>query len=824
MTMKQWLRRTLAMLLTVALLLGVAPLPSAQAEVVQTTWSQPVGPLSSHERLSQQAETSVQARTNGAVAWAEDRAATRGEVVEMLLAAADDYNPGVTKEDIIRGYEDGDLREDQSVTRAEALVMLARAFGPLPERKGVNAAQAIPADSFSDIPAWAAETLAPVFEAGIVAGTAPGVFSPNEAVTVHQMELFIHRTYALFGSNERDDFYATANKEHLDNAEVWDYTGTFYETGDITYSQVGDMLSSLYDEVNTGTLTDTRARKIVAYYNSVVDTDGRNAAGIAPIKEDLDAIAAAQSVEDLYNLSLLDDAETGLSLMFDWGFAPDPWDTSHYMLSLEAAAPLATVDVYDGSNPTAYDAYVRYLTTLLTLSGKSEDGAAHMAENYMTFERSLAEPGAYAETSFSWDEVEAIFGSVDVSGMLQQLGYEEVEQVYARYPERLQTLAAQLNEASLETVRDYLYTKVVVNAAPYLSEAFTQAKFDLDYVLNGTYPVNLDTQALDAVMNDMTDYVSQLYMETYGNDETLADVRAMCEEIRDVFRARIEALDWMSDATKEMALRKLEAMDFYIGGPDASNAASALDEAAILAPEDGGSYFANAMAIRKAKLAADVQRGSMPVNVEQYVWQGIGGTIADNWVYAPDVNAVILPMAGLQAPVYDPIASEEENLATLGITIAHEITHAFDNDGANYDETGSLNDWWTDADRAQFDALCEEVVAYYDGWECAPGIATDGGLTLIENIADLGAMNCLMDIAATQPDFDYKAFFEEMARMFVDTDSREWLAYLTVTDSHSFGGVRVNRLLSSCDAFYDTYDVQPGDGMYVAPEDRVGIW
>ena len=819
MTMKQWLRRTLAMLLTVALLLGVAPLPSAQAEVVQ-----PVGPLSSHERLSQQAETSVQARTNGAVAWAEDRAATRGEVVEMLLAAADDYNPGVTKEDIIRGYEDGDLREDQSVTRAEALVMLARAFGPLPERKGVNAAQAIPAESFSDIPAWAAETLAPVFEAGIVAGTAPGVFSPNEAVTLHQMELFIRRTYALFGSNERDDFYATANKDHLDNAEVWDYTGTCNEIGYIAFDQVVDMLFGLYDEVNAGTLTDTRARKLEAYDSSVMDADGRNAAGIAPIKEDLDAIATAQSVEDLYNLSLLDDAETGLSLMFDWGFAPDPWDTSHYMLSLDATTPLAMSADYEGEDPTAYDAYVRYLTTLLTLSGKSEDDVARMAENYMIFERSLAEADAYALTQLSWNEVEALFASVDVSGMLQQMGYEDVEQICARYPERLQALAAQLNEASLETIRDYLYTKVIVEAAPYLSEAFTQAWFDLNYVLYGTYPVNLDTQAVSAVMNDMTDYVSQLYMETYGNDETLADVRAMCEEIRDAFRTRIEALDWMSDATKEMALRKLEAMDFYIGGPDAANAASALDEAAILAPEDGGSYFANAMAIRKAKLAADVQRGSMPVNVEQYVWQGIGGTIADNWVYAPEVNAVILPMAGLQAPVYDPIASEEENLATLGITIAHEITHAFDNDGANYDETGNLSNWWTDADRAQFDALCEEVVAYYDGWECAPGIATDGGLTLIENIADLGAMSCLMDIAATQPDFDYKAFFEKMVRMFVDTDSREWLAYLTVTDSHSFGGVRVNRLLSSCDAFYDTYDVQPGDGMYVAPEDRVGIW
>ena len=800
MTMKQWLRRSLAALLTVAMLLGAAPLPPVQAE------------------------TSVQARTNGAVAWAEDRAATRGEVVEMLLAAADDYNPGVTKEDIIRGYEDGDLREDQSVTRAEALVMLARAFGPLPERKGVNAAQAIPADSFSDIPAWAAETLAPVFEAGLVAGTAPGVFSPNEAVTVHQMELFIHRTYALFGSNERDDFYATANKEHLDNAEVWDYTGTFYETGDITYSQVGDMLSSLYDEVNAGTLTDTRARKLEAYDSSIRDAEGRNAAGIAPIADDLDAIAVAQSVEDLYNLSLLDDTKTGLSLMFDMGYAPNLWDSAHYMLVLEAATPLTTVDVYDGSNPTAYDACVRYLTTLLTLSGKSEDDAARMAENYMTFERSLAEPGAYAETSFSWDEVEALFASVDVYGMLQQLGYEDVEQVCVTYPERLQVLAAQLNEASLETIRDYLYTKVIVEAAPYLSEAFTQARSDLNYVLDGSYLQNLDAQALDAVMNDMTDYVSQLYMETYGNDETLADVRAMCEEIRDAFRTRIEALDWMSDATKEMALRKLEAMDFYIGGPDAANDASALDEAEILAPEDGGSYFSNAMAIYKAERAVNSQLGSMPEDVEQYVWQNVGGAIADNCGHVWKFNTVILPMVWLQAPVYDPTVSEEENLATLGITIAHEITHAFDSTGANYDETGSLSNWWTEADRAQFDALCEEIVAYYDGWECAPGIATDGGLTLIENIADLGAMNCLMDIAATQPDFDYKAFFEKMARMFVDTDSREWLAYLTVTDSHSFGGVRVNRLLSSCDAFYDTYDVQPGDGMYVAPEDRVGIW
>ena len=105
-----------------------------------------------------------------------------------------------------------------------------------------------------------------------------------------------------------------------------------------------------------------------------------------------------------------------------------------------------------------------------------------------------------------------------------------------------------------------------------------------------------------------------------------------------------------------------------------------------------------------------------------------------------------------------------------------------------------------------------------------PGIATDGGLTLGENIADLGAMSCLMDIAATQSDFDYDTFFKRVARLYADTFSRELLTDLSLTDPHSLGSVRINRLLSSCDAFYDTYDVQPGDGMYVAPEDRVGIW
>lgn len=151
---------------------------------------------------------------------AQESGATRGEVTAMLLKAADDYNPDVQKSDIIKGYEDGQLHEEKSVTRAEALIMLSRAFGDLPEPTGHNARVAIAREDFTDIPQWAQEELKDVFDAGIVAGTGEGTFSPDKTVTKEEMERFIQRVYALFGTNLKDDFYATVNKDILNSLEI----------------------------------------------------------------------------------------------------------------------------------------------------------------------------------------------------------------------------------------------------------------------------------------------------------------------------------------------------------------------------------------------------------------------------------------------------------------------------------------------------------------------------------------------------------------------------------------------------------------------------
>ena len=158
--------------------------------------------------------------------------AARGEVCAALIAAADDYNPGVTAADVMHGDPDGNLRENAPVTRAEALVMLQRAFGGLPAPQGDNARKGYPASNFTDVPAWAKEELADVFAAGIVTGTSSTTFSPDENVTMEQLDKFIHRTYTLFGSNLKDDFYASVNKDWLDSSVIpagQSSTGTLYE-------------------------------------------------------------------------------------------------------------------------------------------------------------------------------------------------------------------------------------------------------------------------------------------------------------------------------------------------------------------------------------------------------------------------------------------------------------------------------------------------------------------------------------------------------------------------------------------------------------------
>ena len=218
-----------------------------------------------------------------AASAAENDYATRGEVVSMLLSAADDYNPDVQKSDIIRGYGDGDLQEDKTVTRAEAMIMLGRAFGGFPELKGDNLRMAIPKEEFTDIPQWAEAELAPVLNAGIIAGTGNGRFSPDDPVTTGQMETAISRVYALYGTVLQDSFYSTVNRDALDTLEIpagSTIAGSLYGIMDLANQQVADLIRETSD---SSPAAGSAQEKIKILYDNIIDMDARNAACITPI-------------------------------------------------------------------------------------------------------------------------------------------------------------------------------------------------------------------------------------------------------------------------------------------------------------------------------------------------------------------------------------------------------------------------------------------------------------------------------------------------------------------------------------------------------------
>lgn len=226
------------------------------------------------------------------------------------------------------------------------------------------------------------------------------------------------------------------------------------------------------------------------------------------------------------------------------------------------------------------------------------------------------------------------------------------------------------------------------------------------------------------------------------------------------------------------------------------------------APEDG-SYFQNLAEIRKTTQAVNAAKLDKPVD-------------RDEWSISPyevnaynilDLTIIEFPAAILQAPIYDPNASYETKLGGVGYVIGHEITHAFDNNGAKFDETGNAADWWTAADYAAFNSLCQAVVDYYDGQECVPGIICDGELTLSENIADLGALACVTQIASGLENPDYGALYRNAAAVWASIGIREYQLYLARTDIHAHNKLRVNLVLQSCVEFYEAFGITEGNGM-----------
>lgn len=760
-------------------------------------------------------------------AFASDMYATRGEVANMLLQAADDYNPNVKYSDIIKGYGgDGELHEDWNVNRAEALVMLSRAFGKLPELTGHNARVALKSGAFDDIPDWAAPELTPVLDAGISVGTADGIFSPYDDVTKEQMQLFIKRAYALFGTNEKDDFYAAVNKDVLNTLSLKPgrvIAGTLYDLGDKSAEEVNVIIK---DAIEKGGEKGSKEQKMADFYKNILDVEKRNKNDMPVLQKYLDMINKAENTKDLEKVQSVLKKELLIAPYAAFSITTDFKDSTKYIPVFGTYEPIMTKDFYESGTESQKNAYFKYLKTVLSIAG--EDALDETVQKFFAFEKEISEkalsPQENADVdkiynTFSLSEIADMVPAMDIYEVLKDSGVKEESKILITNPETVKKFSSLFTDENTETIKTVAKISLLLGYGGAVSADFTDAAdtFNAEYLgISGTY--SDEERAALILSNTMPDYIGEIYAEKYFTEDAKQNVLKMVRDIIDVYKDRIKNLDWMSEETKEKAIKKLDKMNIKIGYPDSFD--SYLDKTEIKSAEEGGSYFNNILEISKAAAQDSLNRQGKPVDKTK--WLMYPYTV--NACYSATSNDITFPAAILQSPMYDADASYEENLGAIGYIIAHEITHAFDNNGAKFDENGNAADWWTAEDYAEFKKRCEKMVAFYDGQEGIPGVLMNGTLTLSENVSDQGAVQCVTEVATKLESPDFRKLYSSMAKAWASTKTREYARYAANVDVHSEDKLRVNRVVVNCDEFYKAFGITEKDGMWVAPEERVKIW
>lgn len=635
-----------------------------------------------------------------------------------------------------------------------------------------------------------------------------------------------------------DDFYQYANGGWLARTQIPEGMpsyGTFEQLHIETLNQQIELIARMAQTAEPG----SDEWKAGQFFQQGIDTDTRNALGALPVMPQIELIDSATDVASLHKL-FASPQFAGIPDLFNISVSPDPDDSSTAVYYL--AGPmlgLPDVTYYDGGTQAhlaAQQAYKESAANLFQLIGYAPEQARQAAENAYAFEATLANKMLSpidAQDFSTIDNPTPVAVLQEMYPLLDWAAYIDAAGGHASGStivinsevELLSNLAQIVNATPIETVKDYLKLQELIIAADYLSDDFRQALSGLYVAMYGVDSGgDVYVDSLNAVNTFLPDALGRAYAETYFSPEAKAQVEELVANLKEAFEYRLQHNVWMSDVTKLQAIQKLHAMTVKVGYPD--------DWASYASFTLGDSYWAtaaNAMAMQTRMAMASA---GMPIDPNQ--WGMSPQTV--NAGYNPTSNDITFPAAILQPPFFDPNADLASNYGAIGYVIGHEITHAFDLQGAQFDAHGNYADWWTQEDEAAFNHHNEAVVAAYGNVEVLPGVFIDGQLTVTENVADMGGMQAAYDALqlALQRDGDpgtiegltqNQRFFIAAAQVWREKVRDESLRTQILTDEHAPGIARAVLPALNMDAFYEAFpDVQLGDADYIAPGDRVVIW
>ncbi len=626
----------------------------------------------------------------------------------------------------------------------------------------------------------------------------------------------------------KDDLYEAVNGEWLKTAKIPDdkpATGGFNDLVD----EIDKQLMDDFDAYAAGKekSDDSRFKEMIKLYRLAKKFDWRKKVGPQPLKRMLASVENLNSYED-YQSQWKNWILAGMPSPISFDIDADMKNATVY--ALFASSPsliLPDKSYYEAEKKAQHDQLLQLWSSmveaLMDKLGYSKEEAKKIIDDAIKFDALLAPNVKSAEEAADYSkmynpqtvaELAGATDQLDIAAIIKQLVGEEPEKVIVTEPEYFKALNKILQD-NFELFKNWALIRVIRENASYLDDEMREINGRYGRALSGSKkPVSQRKFAFYLARDMFSQVAGDYYGKKYFGPQAKADVHHMVEQMIKVYKGRLTNNQWLSKDTRDKAILKLDKLGIQVGYPDKIPAL--YDQFKV---DEEESLIANLNQLIVTANKELFSRWNTPV--DRMRWEMSAATV--NAYYHPFKNIIVFPAAILQAPFYSLKQSSSQNYGGIGAVIAHEISHAFDNNGSLFDEFGNLNNWWTDEDSAHFKQLAQKMIDEFDGIPFA-GQKVNGKLTVSENIADAGGLSCALEAAKTEADFNAQEFFINWATIWRMKATEQYMQLLLSIDVHAPQKLRANIQAENLDDFYTAFDIKPGDEMYRAPEDRVHIW
>lgn len=636
----------------------------------------------------------------------------------------------------------------------------------------------------------------------------------------------------------QDDFYSYVNGTWMKTAKIpadkpsWGSFNQLRETTDNNSLLLLDNI--LKEKFENG----SEGQKIQALYETYMDMNKRNADGLNPIKADLAKIDAIKNLSDLQKY-LTEATRRGENAFYGWGVDGDLKNSKMNAVYLGDASLGLGRDYYQKESPKNAETiaeYKKYVAKVLTEIGYKNADA--VASQIVDFEKKMAKTlltnEQIRDANLQYNpktlpELKTLVKNVNLAKYLTDAGVNTDKVIIGElnYYKNLDTF---LTEKNIPLIKDYLKFHLTSGSASYLNQKMDDLKFDFysKYLQGQKEQRALNKRALSLINGVVGEAFGKVYVEKYFTPEAKAQMMTYVDYLKKSFAMHINNLAWMSSVTKQKAMDKLNKFTVKIAYPDKWKDYSKLQ---LKSEKDGGTLYSNLQNVESWSYNKELEKIGKPVDKSE--WGMSPQTV--NAYYNPVNNEIVFPAAILQPPFFNPNADAAVNFGAIGGVIGHEMTHGFDDSGAQFDGDGNLTDWWTAEDKTNFEKATKSLASQYDKYEPVKEVHVNGTFTNGENIADLGGVNIAFDalqmylkdkgnpgkIDGYTPE---QRFFLSWATVWRTLSTDKYMSNQVKTDPHSPGFFRSFGPLVNTDAFYKAFDLKEGDKLYKKPEERIKIW